>query len=231
MVSSSEPGPDTGFVVCLVDAAGERTFVTTLGAEATLESRHLAAIRLAPTDIAYISGYSLAYPRNREAILGWIPELPIEATVVFDPGPLVADIPAEALKKLLNRADWVTCNAREAFLLTGAVQPEESAVSLARMTTRQSIVVRDGANGCVLVDAGGNPKRIKGFAVHAVDTNGAGDAHAGAFLAALASGANPADAAHWANASAALAVTRRGPATGPSKAEVLNWLANRQALQ
>ena len=42
-----------------------------------------------------------------------------------------------------------------------------------------------------------------------VDTNGAGDAHSGAFIAALAAGAADTAAARSANAAAALSVTRR----------------------
>jgi sugar/nucleoside kinase (ribokinase family) len=61
--------------------------------------------------------------------------------------------------------------------------------------------------------------------VVAVDTTGAGDAHAGVFLAALADGLSPADAARRANAAAALAVTRPGPATAPTRAELDAWLA------
>ncbi|MEP6759821.1 MAG: PfkB family carbohydrate kinase, partial [Sporichthyaceae bacterium] len=51
--------------------------------------------------------------------------------------------------------------------------------------------------------------------VVAVDTNGAGDVHVGAFLAALARGEDPVRAARSANEAAADAVTRLGPATAP----------------
>ena len=53
---------------------------------------------------------------------------------------------------------------------------------------------------------------------------GAGDA---VFLAALASGAGPAEAVRRANAAAALSVTRGGPATGPTAAELAEFLASR----
>ena len=63
-------------------------------------------------------------------------------------------------------------------------------------------------------------EEIGGFAVTAVDTNGAGDAHVGAFIAGLAAGLTPSAAALRANAAAALAVTRRGPTTAPGQVEV-----------
>jgi sugar/nucleoside kinase (ribokinase family) len=66
---------------------------------------------------------------------------------------------------------------------------------------------------------------VPGFAVGVVDTNGAGDAHSGAFIAALAAGAADAAAARSANAAAALSVTRRGPATAPTREELARFLA------
>jgi ribokinase len=69
--------------------------------------------------------------------------------------------------------------------------------------------------------------RIPAPTVTAVDTTGAGDAHSGVFLAALAAGLTASDAARRANAAAALAVTRSGPATSPSRAELDQFLAAR----
>jgi sugar/nucleoside kinase (ribokinase family) len=63
--------------------------------------------------------------------------------------------------------------------------------------------------------------------VTAVDTTGAGDAHAGVFLAALADGLPPAQAAARANAAAAWSTTRTGPATAPDRAELDAFLRSR----
>ncbi|GAA3440556.1 hypothetical protein GCM10018954_101800 [Kutzneria kofuensis] len=67
-----------------------------------------------------------------------------------------------------------------------------------------------------------------GFPVEVVDTNGAGDAHTGAFMAALAAGLPPAKAARRANAAAAIAVTRRGPASAPTIEEVHKLLSDEE---
>ena len=61
----------------------------------------------------------------------------------------------------------------------------------------------------------------------AVDSTGAGDAHIGAFLAALLAGREAADAARFANAAAALSVTRLGAATAPLLSETLAFLGGR----
>jgi sugar/nucleoside kinase (ribokinase family) len=54
-----------------------------------------------------------------------------------------------------------------------------------------------------------------------IDTNGAGDTHVGCFIAALAEGHAPPEAARLANVAAALSTTEEGPSTAPAKARVI----------
>ncbi|MFD4523606.1 PfkB family carbohydrate kinase [Streptomyces sp. NPDC058470] len=208
------PDLDTGLCVCLVDAEGERTFVTSPGAEATLSFTDLAELRPEAADLVYISGYSLMYEANRAALSAWVPRLDPAVTVIVDPGPLAGEIPLEALELLMARADWWSCNAREAALLTGVDDPVASAHAVRSRLKRGSALIRTGPDGCLLHHEG-TLTAVPGFDVRAVDLNGAGDAHTGVFMAALASGLPPSDAARRANAGAALAVTRSGPATAP----------------
>ncbi len=88
-----------------------------------------------------------------------------------------------------------------------------------------NIIVRAGAAGCYVALFGSSDAvHVRAPKVTAVDTTGAGDAHSGAFLAALADGLPPLDAAARANAAAAFAVTRPGPATSPTRTELDAWL-------
>lgn len=214
---------DTGFVTCLIDAEGERTFVTSPGAEATLRPDDLDALKPTPDDVVYITGYSLMYPPNRAALSAWLPEIDASATVVVDPGPLADQIPAAVSELVFGRADWLSCNGREAALLTGLRDPGAAARALAGRLARGSALVRIGADGCLLFHEGAL-HAVPGFAVEAVDLNGAGDAHTGAFIAALIHGLDPETAARHANAAAALATTARGPATAPDAAALCAFL-------
>jgi sugar/nucleoside kinase (ribokinase family) len=261
------PDADTGLVIAMIEADGERTFLTSPGAEAALRAGDLTVVRPGPDDVVYVSGYSLAHPGSRQALAGWLPGLGDRQVVVFDPGPLGAALTAarqarDALRVVLARADWLTCNAREAQALTGLADPVAAAAALAeravpgrapagRAGSRNQIdagriragasgpggpgvpgvpgvpggaLVRTGASGCVVCQKGAVPVRVPGFRVKAVDTNGAGDTHTGTFIAALAGGAALADAARTANAAAAVSVTRRGPATAPTAAELARFL-------
>jgi sugar/nucleoside kinase (ribokinase family) len=210
---------DTGFTVALIDADGERTFATTFGAEGQLRTNDLRRIRIFPGDIVYVSGYGLALPVNGPAVSSWLSTVDLENTVVLDPGPLAAEIPEAVLKPVLDRADWISCNEREARLLTGEDDPAEAVTAL----RRRNAIVRTGAGGCVIATAD-EVRTVPGFPVEVVDTNGAGDAHTGAFIAGLAAGLSPTKAARRANAAAAIAVTRRGPASAPTIEEVQKLL-------
>jgi sugar/nucleoside kinase (ribokinase family) len=207
---------DSGYDIVLVDEGGERTFVTVFGAEARLPPLDLV---LDADDLLHVSGYGLLAETNGEVLAPWLGGLDRRNTVFLDPGPLVADIDAAVWRTAVGRADWLSCNEREAELITGVADPRAAAGILSR--TSPGVLVRLGPDGCLLAQ-GGSVEHLPGFPVIAIDTNGAGDAHAGGFLAALAAGLDPRTAAIRANACAAIAVTRRGPATSPTLDEVLS---------
>ncbi|MET0475100.1 MAG: PfkB family carbohydrate kinase [Mycobacterium sp.] len=221
---------DSGYCVALVDRSAERTFVTSVGAESRLDRADLDRIELADDDIVYVSGYSLAHPRNAAALTGWLQELPTGVVVITDPSPLVAELDEAVLSGVLDRTDVLSVNAREGRIMSGHTEPNAAARDLAtRIRAGGFVLVRDGARGCWLADAGAEnePVLIPGFEVRAVDTNGAGDAHGGVLAAALARGTAPAEAVRRANAAAALAVTRIGPATAPTASAIDELLAKR----
>lgn len=210
------PDTDTGFDLALVDDEGERTFITVFGAEAELAVTDLARIHLGVSDAVHVSGYGLLPRTNAGVLAPWIAGIAPAHTVLVDPGPLCAQIAPTVLTAVAGRADWLSCNLSEALRLSGASDAAHAATLL--RTNWRAVVIRLGAQGCLV--ATDDIELIPGFSVEAVDTNGAGDAHVGAFLAGLAAGMSAGSAARRANACAALAVTRFGPSTAPSAREV-----------
>jgi len=211
---------DTGLCVSLTEATTERTFISHIGAEGELSTDDLARVVPQADDYVYVSGYSLLLEGKAQALLDWLLTLPRDIQVVFDPGPLVKAPDSALMVALLPRIDIWTSNGPEALAFTGAETVAEALVDLSRHLPGDALlVVRDGPNGC-WVSRNGQAEHVPGFKVTAVDSNGAGDAHAGVFIAGLADGLAPAQAARRANAAAALAVTRWGPATSPGSAEV-----------
>lgn len=222
----AHPSLDTGVDVAMTEADGERAFATAYGAEATLDAGALAGVAIAEDDLVHVSGYGLLDETNGAVLGPWLSAVPERTTVLLDPGPLAAAARSAALGAALARADWVSATLAEARLITGADGAEEAARALA--ARGGGALVRLGADGC-LVAVCGSVEHVSAPTVEQVDANGAGDAHLGAFAAALARGEAPARAAHVANAAAALAVTRPGPSTAPSLAETLALLGRATA--
>ncbi|NCE93906.1 PfkB family carbohydrate kinase [Pseudomonas sp. L13] len=218
MALAASAGKDTGLCVSLTEASTERTFISHLGAEGELSADDLAQIVPHVDDYVYVSGYSLLLERKAQPLLDWLLALPREIVVVFDPGPLVKAPDSALMRALLPRIDIWTSNGPEALAFTGAADMSQ-ALPMLNQHLQALLVVRDGPKGC-WVGRGGQIEHVPGFKVQAVDSNGAGDAHAGVFIAGLAKGLKPVEAARRANAAAALAVTRWGPATSPGTDEV-----------
>jgi sugar/nucleoside kinase (ribokinase family) len=211
---------DTGLCVAITDASAERSFVSYIGAEGELSAEDLASVPAEAGDYVYVSGYSLLHVGKAQALVDWVLALSDGVNLVFDPGPLVDSPDAPLMQALLARIDVWTSNAVEALKFTGAADIAQALDCLAgHLSAKALMVVRDGPAGC-WISHGAERRHVPGFKVDAVDSNGAGDAHAGVFVAGLAQGLSAFEAARRANAAAALAVTRWGPATSPGTAEV-----------
>ncbi len=216
---------DTGFCLVIVDASAERTMLTTMGVDAELTEQELASLQINAGDTVYVSGYDLAYPHG-PALADWLVAIDPDSTVIFDPGPLVTEIPAQLIEAALQRANWVSLNRDESLRLTGSADQAHAAeLVLAHNSKMRGVITRNGADGCLLKLRGQQAQPIPGFKTSALDTTGAGDCHVGTFAAAVIRGLAPHDACVNANAAAAIAVSRWGPATAPTRDETTAFLA------
>ncbi|WOP19391.1 PfkB family carbohydrate kinase [Raineyella sp. LH-20] len=233
VLSPAATDHDTGFCVALVDDSAERTFVSTVGAEGHAGIGDYQAAAVTEQDVVYVSGYSLVHADNRAALIHWLPRLPAATTVVVDPSPVIGEIDDEALRTVIARTTVWSTNEREARILADRLHVGSTAtydtdpMALAGdLATGLGchVILRRGAQGAIVAQRAGDGAPVvvdvPALAVQAVDTNGAGDAHCGVLCAQLADGAGLVDAATRAGVAAALAVTREGPATSPTSAEI-----------
>lgn len=217
---------DQGSCVVLVDREGERTFIFKEGADGRLDKEQLGSVDLSAFDWILLSGYGLAHTGSRDALRAKLFELQSEPAFMFDPSPAVSLIPHELLQHALSCAHWISANAEEAAIITGCDQPAAAASALCHRACNEAggAVVRCGATGCWVATHDAEPVLVPGFLVETIDTNGAGDTHVAAFIAALGEGSDPVQAARYANAAAALSTTRRGPATAPEDTETRQFI-------
>src|SRR5579864_6572287 len=81
-----DPDADTGFDVALVEDGGERTFVTSLGAEALREPGSWDHVTVRGGDAVYVSGYGLVAPDSGAVLGAWAAGLPAGVLLFVDPG-------------------------------------------------------------------------------------------------------------------------------------------------
>lgn len=218
------PDLDTGVCVVLVEPSAERTFVTTQGAERQISVQSLAASAPEPGDLVCVSGYSLV-GRTRDPLVEWLDTLVDGVVVVLDPGATFGSLDETLRDRVLARTDVWTGNADEAAALTGVRGMREAAEVVATLLATDAVtIVRDGARGCAVRESG-RTTHLPGHPQRPVDTNGAGDTHTGVLLAERAAGSAWTAAAARANAAGAIKVTRRGPDTAPTRAEIDAFLA------
>lgn len=208
---------DIGTCTTLIEPNGRRTFITSEGVEAEPQREDLERLELLEGDWVYSTGYDLVHPSSKDVLLEWLLGLPEGVNLVVDLGPVQPEMPDEVLAAVLARCDMLTGSHLEITQLSARLgSPEE----LRRACPRALIVRRTGVHGCVLWPVGDDRIEVPGFTRHVVDTTGAGDTHTGVLVASLMDGLDVRTAALRANAAAAEAVSRRGPARSPRRDEI-----------
>lgn len=207
----------TGKCLVMITPDAERTMNTFLGASSTLSAEDIDPVALADSRFLYIEGYLVTSPSARAAAIR-ARELAEAAGVrtalsFSDPG-IVAHFREGLAEMLGGGVDLIFCNSAEALEWSGAESIEAAADSLRSIA--KSFAITLGAEGALVFD-GHQYHRIAPHPVRAIDTNGAGDMFAGAYLYALARGQGAAAAGALACRAAAELVTHYGPRlSGPA---------------
>jgi ribokinase len=154
-------------------------------------------------------------------------EIAAQAGVKFILNPAPARSLPDALLKLVS---ILTPNETEAEILTGIKVTDD--VSAAKAADKllacgvQTVILTLGSRGAFIADASGK-ELVRGFKVKAVDTTAAGDTFNGALAVALAEGQPLPTAVRFANAAAAISVTRLGAQpSAPARKEIEKFLTS-----
>ena len=202
----------TGRCLVLISPDAERSMNTYLGISATLSTAELVPEAIAQSEWVYIEGYLVTGPSSCEAAVrtrALAEEHGVKTSLSFsDPG--MVEVFREDMEKILGDKgiDLLFCNEQEAKIWVGA--DDMGAVADALKSVARQFAITLGAHGALVYD-GSELLEIEPCPVKAVDTNGAGDMFAGAFLYALTHGHDMLTAGRFANRAAAAVVSRFGP--------------------
>ncbi len=151
------------------------------------------------------------------------------AKISFDPNLRPQLMPTsrarEVFAPFIAAADVLMPTAEEAQLLTGTPSLNQAVAALLKDKPERIVIVTQGAAGCTIYTQAGAGS-IPSFPVREIDPTGAGDCFDAGFLVRWLAGDSLPQAARFANACGALAVTAQGPMAGAQKADAVYSFIN-----
>lgn len=207
----------TGKCLVMITPDAERTMNTFLGASEAVSETELDTLALENSEYLYIEGYLATSPSGRNAAIKarqHARENGVKTAIsLSDPG-IVEHFKAELQAMIGERVDLLFCNRAEALSWTGTNDINTAIEQLKQTAERFAITL--GSEGSLFFD-GQHLHRIAAHSVTAVDTNGAGDMFAGAFLYALTHNYGYGAAGELANLASARVVSQFGPRLHPEQ--------------
>ncbi len=182
-------GANTGVVLVLVDALGERTMFPDSGANSGLSLSDLPP--LDDITAVYLSGYPLVNPLSRIGALEILRTLKERGLpVIFDPSTVgvLLEVGLDLIREWLTLVDVLVLNEEEAHFLSGKSNPVEAAEEL--LSLIPLVVIKRGAMGALARARGSVLVQISAVKTPLVDTTGAGDAFTAGFIQSWISGSD-----------------------------------------
>ena len=210
-LTHTKPAPgQTGSCMVMVTPDAERSMSTFLGATAELDHTALHEKDIAKSRIYYMEGYLAASPSGLQAALQG-------RQMAQDAGVLLAttlsdvsmiNFCREGLDAIIGQGlDYLFCNEEEAQVWCGSKDLPAICQQMSQLA--RTVCLTRGPLGCVVLE-GSQQTTVPAVRVKALDTNGAGDMFAGAFMYAATHGHSHAQAAWLANQAAAQVVSQYG---------------------
>jgi sugar/nucleoside kinase (ribokinase family) len=205
----------TGQCLVMITPDAERTMTTFLGITQDLSVSELDAESLALSDYLYVEGYLVSSDTGKKAAIEasrLARQAGVKVSLTLSDPAMVENF-KEGFDEIVDgHVDLLFCNKEEALMWTGTGDVEAAAEALKKDAAAFAITL--GGDGSLIYD-GSSLSLIAPQPALAVDTNGAGDMFAGAFLYGITHGYTFIDAANLANKSAASLISKFGARLDP----------------
>ena len=201
----------TGKCLVLISPDAERSMNTNLSISETFSEQQLVPGAISQSEYLYIEGYLVTSPTGRAAAIkakAIAEEAGVKTSISFsDPG--MVEFFRDGMEEMVgDRVNLAFCNEAEAL---GWGQTDNLEVAIEKLKqVADTFVITLGSAGALTFD-GESLVEIPPHKVHAVDSNGAGDMFAGAFLYAITRGEDFPTAGRFASLAAGKIVANYGP--------------------
>lgn len=216
------PDGITGKCLVMITPDAERTMNTFLGITENLSKKEVDKEAISQSKYVYIEGYLVANKNGQKAMKKtkkWAERYDVKTSITFSDPSMTKFFRDGLIKVIGDGVDLLFCNEEEAMIFT-----ESSNIVTARESLKKyagTFVITQGKNGAMIFD-GTTFIDIEPYPVKAIDTNGAGDMFAGAFLYSITHGHSYAEAGKIASMASSKVVSKFGPR--------LEWHQTREIL-
>lgn len=200
----------TGSCIVLVTPDAERSMSTFLGATADLDHTALHPRDIARSRVYYMEGYLAASPTGLDAALqgrAIARQAGVALAATLSDMSMIKFCRPGLEAMVGDGLDFLFCNEEEAHTWCGSDDLDQVCQQVSQLA--RTVCLTRSAKGCLVLE-GTSRTDVPATVVKALDTNGAGDMFAGAFLYAVTHGLSHTKAAWFANLSAARVVGQYG---------------------
>ena len=200
----------TGSCMVLVTPDAERSMCTFLGATSQLDRQALHPQDIAKSQIYYMEGYLAASPTGLEAAVEGRQiaiQHGVKTALTLSDVSMINFCRAGLEAMIGDGLDYLFANEEEAQTWCGTNDLAQVIPQLQKLA--RTVCLTQGPRGSLVI-TGDNMVNVPAVPTQAVDTNGAGDMFAGAFLYGITHGMDQAQAAALANRAAAEVVSQHG---------------------
>jgi sugar/nucleoside kinase (ribokinase family) len=210
LTHTKAPEGQTGSCMVMVTPDAERSMSTFLGATADIDETALHPHDIAKSRVYYMEGYLAASPTGLAAAVKGRDMAKAAgvalATTLSDMSMI--NYCRSGLDAMVGiDLDYLFCNEEEAQVWCGTTDMAQICQQLGQQAL--TVCLTRSAKGSIVLE-GGQVTEVPAAKVKALDTNGAGDMFAGAFLFAVTHGYSKPQAAWLANQCAAMVVAQYG---------------------
>jgi sugar/nucleoside kinase (ribokinase family) len=188
-----------------------RTMNTFLGITSSFSKMQVDENAIRQSKYTYLEGYLITSENGLEAMLharDMARNHGVKTALTFSDPSMVKYFNEQMHKVTEGGVDLLFCNEEEAKLYAGSEDLDQAREQL--KSVAKKFAITQGANGAMLWD-GDTFIDIEPYEVHAVDTNGAGDMFAGAFLYGVTHGHSFVEAGKMASLASSKVVSQYGP--------------------
>jgi sugar/nucleoside kinase (ribokinase family) len=211
----------------MITPDAERTMNTFLGISETVSSDELDNSAIKNSAYVYIEGYLVSSETGRAAAIECrkIAEANNVKTALSLSDPAMVQFFHDGLSEMIgSKVDLLFCNLDEALAYT-KTESVDAAIAALKIIADEFVITL-GNKGALIYD-GNDIIEIAPCETEAIDTNGAGDMFAGAFLYALTQGHSHALAGNLASLAASTVVSQFGPRLKPEQHQTILESINR----